>query len=241
MHKSPGDAVAFVSELRSRLEEWNGVEVVVCPSFVALVPVSEALRGSKIHVAGQNVHWEAHGAYTGEVSPTMLKDAGCRYVIVGHSERRAMFGETDETVNKKVKACLDSGLRVIVCVGESLEQRERGETFDVVQRQVRRGLEGIDNFSGNPLVVAYEPVWAIGTGHTASPEQAQEVHAFIRGLVQEIFGQDTAGAIRIQYGGSVKPDNIDALMAQNDIDGALVGGASLELESFARIVKFEGV
>jgi len=241
MHKSPADAVMFVSGLRAALKDWNGVEVVVAPPFVALVPVSEALKGSKIGVAAQNVHWETAGAYTGEVSPPMLKDAGCRYVIIGHSERRTMFGETDQTVNKKVKASLKHGLRVIACVGESLDEREQGNTFDVIKRQISEGLEAVDTYGDDRLVVAYEPVWAIGTGRTASPEQAQEVHAFIRGLLQEMFGQAKADAIRIQYGGSVKADNVDSLMAQDDIDGALVGGASLELEPFTRIVKFEAV
>ena len=169
----------------------------------------------------------------------MLRDVGCRYVIIGHSERRAYFGETDETVNNKVKAVLSHDLIPIICVGESLEERERGDTFKIVERQIQDGLKGLDGAVVQTLVIAYEPIWAIGTGKTATPEQAQEVHAFIRGLVATIFSPEGAEGMRIQYGGSVKPDNVDELMAQPDIDGALVGGASLEVDSFARIIRFE--
>jgi triosephosphate isomerase len=239
MYKTPTEAVAFVTQLKKELGAWDKTEVVVAPSFVALAPVAERLKGSQIAVAAQDCYWEEQGAYTGEVSVPMLRDAGCRYVIIGHSERRAKFGEQDEQVNKKAKAVLAHGLLPIVCVGESLEQREQGKTFAVVERQVKEGLKGLGKDAIQAVVVAYEPVWAIGTGKTATPGQAQEVHAFIRKLLSEIFGPQGGEAIRIQYGGSVKPDNVDELMAQPDIDGALVGGASLETASFARIVRFE--
>ncbi len=239
MYKTATEAVDFVARLKKELENWDKTEVAVAPSFVALATVAASLKGTKIAVAAQDCFWEEQGAYTGEVSVPMLRDAGCRYVIIGHSERRAYFGEGDEQVNKKVKAIIAHQLRPIICVGESLEQREQGKTFAVVERQVKEGLKGLEEDATQAVVIAYEPVWAIGTGKTASPGQAQEVHAFIRKLLSEIFGPQGAGAIRIQYGGSVKPDNVDELMAQPDIDGALVGGASLEVESFARIVKFQ--
>jgi len=239
MYKTATEAIDFVTRLHQELGDWDKTEVVVAPSFVALAPVSERLKGTKIAVAAQDCFWEEQGAYTGEVSVPMLRDVGCRYVIIGHSERRAYFGEGDEQVNKKVKAVIAHGLLPIICVGESLEQREQGKTFAVVARQVKEGLKGLGEDATQAAVIAYEPVWAIGTGKTASPGQAQEVHAFIRKLLSEIFGPQGAGAIRIQYGGSVKPDNVDELMAQPDIDGALVGGASLEVGSFARIVKFQ--
>jgi triosephosphate isomerase len=240
MYKTATEAVAFVIQLKKELGAWDKTEVVVAPCFVALVGVAASLKGTRIAVAAQDCFWEEQGAYTGEVSVPMLRDAGCRYVIIGHSERRAKFGEQDEQVNKKVKAVLAHGLRPIVCVGESLEQREQGKTFAVVERQVKEGLKGVGKDAIQAVVIAYEPVWAIGTGKTATPGQAQEVHAFIRKLLSEIFGPQGAAAIRIQYGGSVKPDNVDELMAQADIDGALVGGASLDVGSFARIVRFEG-
>jgi triosephosphate isomerase len=242
MHKTAREAVDFVARLQNALKGGEETEVVVAPSFVALAAVAERLRGSAIAVAAQDCFWEEQGAYTGEVSPLMVQDVGCRYVIIGHSERRASFGETDEQVNKKVRAALAHDLCPIICVGELLTEREQGDTFTVVARQVRAALQGVettDAASARVIVIAYEPVWAIGTGKTATPEQAQEVHAFIRGLVAEIVGLAIADACRIQYGGSVKPDNIDALMAQPDIDGALVGGASLEVDSFVRIVKFQ--
>jgi len=238
MYKTAQEAVDFVARLQKELGDWDETEAVVAPSFVALALVAERLKGTSIAVAAQDCFWEEQGAYTGEVSVPMLRDAGCRYVIIGHSERRAYFGEGDEQVNKKVKAVLAHGLRPIVCVGESLEQREQGNTFTVVERQVTEGLKGLAETATQAMVVAYEPIWAIGTGKTASSQQAQEVHAFIRKLLSEIFSPEGAEATRIQYGGSVKPGNVDELMAQPDIDGALVGGASLEVESFARIVRF---
>ena len=239
MYKTATEAVAFVTRLQKELKGGGETEVVVAPSFVALAPVAECLKGTEIAVAAQDCYWEEQGAYTGEVSVPMLRDAGCRCVIIGHSERRAYFGEQDEQVNKKVKAVLAHGLRPIVCVGESLAQREQGKTFAVVERQVKEGLKGVGADATRAMVIAYEPVWAIGTGKTASPGQAQEVHAAIRRFLSEIFRAEGAEMIRIQYGGSVKPDNIDELMAQPDIDGALVGGASLEVGSFARIVRFQ--
>ncbi|MBW2039196.1 MAG: triose-phosphate isomerase [Deltaproteobacteria bacterium] len=239
MHKTVGEAIDFVTRFQEELGRWEEVEVVVAPSFVALAPVAERLKGGRIGLAAQDVFWEEKGAYTGEVSPFMLRDVGCRYVIIGHSERRAYFGETDEAVNKKVKAVLSHDLNPIICVGESLEEREQGDTFKVVERQVKEGLKLVNAEAARRIVIAYEPIWAIGTGRTASSEQAQEVQSFIRGLLGNIFSPALAKVIRIQYGGSVKPDNIDELMAQPDIDGALVGGASLEAGSFARIVRFE--
>jgi triosephosphate isomerase len=238
MHKTVSESVDFVIQLRDALGRCEDREVVVAPPFVALSRVAESLKGSDIAVAAQNVHWEDKGAYTGEVAPAMVKDAGCRYVIIGHSERRQYFGETDETVNKKVRAILPHELCPIMCVGEQLEQREQGETFAVVERQLMGGLEGLPDTDGRRIVIAYEPVWAIGTGKQASPEQAQEVHAFIRELLAHRFNRECADDMRIQYGGSVKPETINDLMSQTDIDGALVGGASLEVESFVALVRF---
>lgn len=239
MHKTVREAIDFVTSLQKELEGWERTEVVVAPSFTALAPVAERLRGGRIALAAQDVCWEEEGAYTGEISPLMLRDVGCQYVIIGHSERRAYFGESDETVNKKVKAALSHDLNPIICVGESLEERERGDTFGVVEGQVKEDLRGVDAGAARNMVIAYEPVWAIGTGKTASPGQAEEVQSFIRRQLSDMFSPALAEVIRIQYGGSVKPDNIDELMAQPDIDGALVGGASLEVESFARIVRVE--
>jgi triosephosphate isomerase len=201
--------------------------------------VSEELKGANISVAGQNMYWEESGAYTGEVSPLMLKDIGCTHVIIGHSERRQFFNETDATVNKKVKAALKAGLTPIACVGETLEERESGATMEIVGRQIRDGLEDLSPQEMAKIVIAYEPVWAIGTGKTATPQQAEEVHHQIRSIIAQ-RADSVAQNIRILYGGSVKPDNVDELMAQPDIDGALVGGASLQADSFVRIVRFKG-
>ncbi|HZY04167.1 MAG TPA: triose-phosphate isomerase [Anaeromyxobacteraceae bacterium] len=237
MHKTAAEARALVGELR-RLAEGlaDQVEVAVAPPFTALLAAAEALKGSRIALAAQDVHWEAQGAFTGEVSAPMLAEAGCRHVIVGHSERRQLFGEDDETVRKKAGAVLAAGMRPIVCVGETLAEREAGRTLEVVSRQVRGGLSGIPSSAMAAVTVAYEPVWAIGTGRTATAAQAQEVHAAIRALLRELCGA-TADQIRIQYGGSVKPDNAAELMAQPDVDGALVGGASLKAADFSQIVK----
>lgn len=225
--------------LRSRIGTPRGREVVVAPPFSALAAAAEELRGSAIVLAAQNVHGEAKGAFTGEIAPGMLREIGCGMAIIGHSERRQLFGETDEGVNRRARGALAAGLAPIVCVGETLEERDAGRTLAVVERQTRTALLEMAPADIRRICIAYEPVWAIGTGRTAAPGEAEEVHGFLRGLVGEIAGSAVAEAIRILYGGSVKPDNIDALMAEPDIDGALVGGASLEAESFARIVAFE--
>ena len=213
--------------------------MVIAPTAPALTEVAREIDGSGYKLAGQDLHWEDSGAFTGEVSAPMLVAAGCSHVIIGHSERRQYFGETDESVARKVKAALRHGLTPIICVGETLEEREGGETLKVIARQVRGGLEGLDSAALDGIVVAYEPVWAIGTGKVATPDQAQEVHASIRSILGELAGAGVANGIRLLYGGSVKPDNVDNLMAQDDIDGALVGGASLKAADFARIVGFQ--
>ncbi|MEW6573702.1 MAG: triose-phosphate isomerase [Bacillota bacterium] len=235
MFKTIPEAEAFVQELL-RSGGFSGVEVVLCPPFPALWPVSQATSGTPVQVAAQNLFWEDQGAYTGEVSAPMLREAGCRYVIIGHSERRQYFGETDETVNRKVKAALRHGLIPIICVGEKLAEREAGETFKVVERQVSGAFEGVDEAAAAGTVIAYEPVWAIGTGRTALPEDAQAVNSFIRGLITRLYSPAAADQVRIQYGGSVTPENAASLLAQPDIDGALVGGASLKVASFTEII-----
>jgi triosephosphate isomerase len=237
MYKTTGESGAFVKELLPLVAGVTGVEIVLAPPFPSLGVVASLSAGTNVGVASQNVHFAPEGAYTGEVSPAMVKDTGARYAIIGHSERRQYFAETDDSVNRKVKAALASGLVPIVCVGETLAEREAGKTFEVTERQLRAGLDGIAAAESGKVVVAYEPVWAIGTGKTATPGQAQEVHAFLRGILKELWGSG-GEAVRILYGGSVKPENIAELMAQGDIDGALVGGASLKADAFARIVKF---
>ena len=237
MHKTVPQALELVEGLRGLVEGERGVEVVVAPPFTALYPVAQILRGSVIKLAAQDCFWEEEGAYTGEISPGMLADVGCAYCIVGHSERRHIFGETSEDVAKKARALLNHGVSPIVCVGETLEDRERGEALKVVGNQLEGSLAGISAEDMARVVIAYEPVWAIGTGKTATPQQAQEMHSFIRQWVGEKFGGDVASALTILYGGSVKPENIQGLMAMEDIDGALVGGASLKASSFAKIVK----
>lgn len=237
MHKTRGEAVALVKALKP-LVARAACEVVVCPPFTALTAVAEEIAGSNIVLGAQNMHWEKEGAFTGEISPAMLKELGVKYVILGHSERRQYFAETNETVNLKVKAAFAYGLVPIVCVGETLTEREAGKTEEVLEDQVRNSLAGLTENEAAELVVAYEPVWAIGTGRTASEGDAQASIAFIRRLLADMYGEDTAARVRIQYGGSVKPENIAGLMAQPDIDGALVGGASLQAESFAAIVNY---
>lgn len=229
-------SVALTHGLLDALTPSEQVEVAVCPPAVYLHDVGAALRGSQIALGAQNMHAAEEGAFTGEVSGAMLKDLDCRYVILGHSERRQLFGETDGDVNAKITAAFTSGLIPIVCVGETLEQREAGTTAEVIASQVRGSLAGLSSEQGGQLVIAYEPVWAIGTGKTATPEQAEEVHAQIRSLLTELFGDTAADGIRIQYGGSVKPDNAQELLGKPNIDGALVGGASLKADSFAAIV-----
>jgi len=234
MFKTAAEAVDFVTNLKPQVAEVTNREILVCPPFPALAPVAEALRNSNIKLGAQNLFWEDEGAFTGEVSAPMLKAVGCQYVIIGHSERRQYFGETNETVNKKIFAALKHNLWPIVCIGETLEEREKNETFKVIEKQVQEGFKNLDSSNWLQVTIAYEPVWAIGTGKTATPKQAQEVHAFIRGLLPK----EVASQVRILYGGSIKPENIKELMAQPDIDGGLVGGASLKVESFAKIIKY---
>nr|HEX4316161.1 triose-phosphate isomerase [Kofleriaceae bacterium] len=238
LHKTIADSLALVTELKNQLGAVKGVQVGVAPVFTSLHAVAKRLEGSSIATCGQNCHWEAKGAWTGEVSAPLLADAGATWCIVGHSERRQFFGDTNDGVGKKAKAVLDAGLGAIVCVGELLADRDGGRTLEIVDAQLAGGLAGVDAaVAAQRLVVAYEPVWAIGTGRTATPGQAQEVHAHIRKRLADKFGAATADVIRIQYGGSVKPSNAEALIAERDIDGALVGGASLEVADFVGIVK----
>ena len=239
MNKTVGEALDLVRELKKAISGVKEVEVAVAPPFTALYAVRRELEGTPIRLAAQNLYWEEKGAFTGEVSPLMLKEVGCHYVIIGHSERRQFFGETDETVNRRIKAALAQGLKVIFCMGETLKEREEGRTFSVVERQMSGGLKGLGDKELRNIVAAYEPVWAIGTGKTATPEQAEEVHRFIREKVEKLYSRKVSEEIRIQYGGSVTPENIKGLMSQPDIDGALVGGASLKAESFSKIVRFK--
>lgn len=241
MHGRKGETLVLLSALKEKLsrESLSDRNVIVAPPFTSLETASQLLNGSGIHLAAQNLHWESQGAFTGEVSGPMLKELDCSYVIIGHSERRQYFGETEEQVARKVKAAQQHGLIGIICVGETLEERENGSTMTVIARQVQGAFREQTKSAIASLIIAYEPIWAIGTGRTATPAQAQEVHAAIRKILQEIADTSTAEAVRILYGGSVKPDNIDGLMAQTDIDGALVGGASLQADSFARIVRFQ--
>ncbi len=238
MNKTAGEAVELVTALKAKVADVTDVDIVVGPTFTVLSAVAAVINGSNVKLAAQDMYWEEKGAFTGEISPVMLKDVGCQYVIIGHSERRAYFSETNETVNNKVKAAHAYSLKPIVCVGEKLEERESGIMKDVVKDHVVNGLAGLTEEQMFNTVIAYEPVWAIGTGKTATQEQAQEVHKFIRGLLAEIFSPAVAEAVRIQYGGSVKPNNVAELMAQPDIDGGLIGGASLDADSFTQLVKF---
>lgn len=239
MNKTIAEAKALVNELIASVSDVEDVEVVVCPPFTALAPVSELLKDTNIKLGAQNMYFEKEGAYTGEVSPVMLKDAGCQYVIIGHSERRQYVGETDEDVNKKARMALSYGLIPIICVGETLEEREEGVTEELVANQVRLALDGIEPELISQIIIAYEPIWAIGTGRSATAEDAENVISLIRDVVVEMFGKELADKMRIQYGGSVKPDNIAELMEQPNIDGALVGGASLDAGSFTKIVKYK--
>ena len=236
MFKTVHEAVVFAKEFRALVKDVTDVEIVVAPPFTALHAVAEAARNSNIGVAGQNLHWEREGAFTGEVSATMLKEAGAEYVIIGHSERRRLFQETDETVNRKLMAALGVGLTPIVCIGETLEERERDETLSVLDRQIKAGLDGLTGDQVAALVIAYEPVWAIGTGRNATPDQAGEAHAHIRSRLRQWFGGPAADQGHVIYGGSVKPDNIHELIMLPDVDGALVGGASLDVRAFGDIV-----
>ncbi len=234
MHMNTGETREFLQAFLPQVEGVTDVEIVIAPPFTSIAEAARLMKDSNVRLAGQNLYWEEKGAFTGEISPLMLTDLGCTYVIIGHSERRQYFGETDETVNRRIRAALAAGLKPILCIGETLQQREAGETFNVLRRQVRDGLNGME---AEDLVIAYEPVWAIGTGKTATPEMAQEAHAFIREELGALYGEK-AGSVRILYGGSVKPENVASLMAERDVDGGLVGGASLKPDSFARIVRF---
>ena len=238
MFGTRAEAERLLSTLKTQMGRPADREVVIAPPFTLLETVSRLLAGTSIRLAAQNLHWEPQGAFTGEIAGPMLKDMGCSHVILGHSERRQYFGETDEQVARKVQAAQRDGLIPIVCVGETLDQRERGETTALISHHVRTALHGQDPTTFSSPISAYEPVWAIGTGRTATPAQAQEVHATIRTTLTELSDRTTAEMVRILYGGSVKPDNVDGLMAEADIDGALVGGASLQAEAFARIIQF---
>lgn len=239
MHKTIAEAVAFVESLQREVGDYNDREVIIAPPYTALSAVRNALWRKDFKLAAQNFHWEEKGAFTGEISGAMLKDVGCDGVIIGHSERRQLFGETNEMLLKKVAGAFRGGFLPILCVGEVLEEREGGRTFTVVGSQLEQGLAGLPADQARHLALAYEPVWAIGTGRTATPDQAQEVHAFIRERCAALWDKTVANSMRIMYGGSVKPDNVDSLMAQPDIDGMLVGGASLEVASFKRIVQYQ--
>jgi triosephosphate isomerase len=238
LYKTNREAADLIAKLIPIVKKSRNVEIVIAPVFTALTGVKQAIAGSNIMLAGQDCFWEEEGAFTGEVSPGLLLDAGCSHVIIGHSERRQYFGETDKTVNRKIKAAIKAGLIVLFCIGETLAEREAEKTFAVLKKQVTGGLAGISVDQLEHVIIAYEPVWAIGTGKTASDDQAQEAHAFIRGRVAEIYDQAAGNKTRILYGGSVKPENIKGLMTKPDIDGALVGGASLKAESFGGIVNF---
>ncbi len=239
MFKTGPEAVETTDRLVKLLSTTIDVDVMIAPPFTALALVSDMLKKTPISLGAQNLFWEAEGAYTGEISASMLVSAGCRYVIVGHSERRQYFGETDETVNKKIKAAVKNDLIPVMCIGESETERESKETFSVLDRQVQKGLKGFSADEMETLVIAYEPIWAIGTGKTATADQAQEIHLFLRAMLGKKFGNKLAKSLRILYGGSVKPDNITDLMTMPDIDGALIGGASLEPETFSKIVQFQ--
>jgi len=239
MHKTVDESVVLVERLKETLADVKDREILVCPPFTALSAVAKTLQGSMIQVGGQNLYPAREGAYTGETSPAMLLDVGCAYVILGHSERRQYFQESDQFVNQKLKLALEYGLKPILCLGETLEQRGEGRQKTVVSMQVERGLHEIPAEAMKEVAIAYEPIWAIGTGHTATPQQTDEMHIMIRNTLSGLYGDELAQAVSILYGGSVKPGNVDDLMGQPEVDGALVGGASLDAEGFARIVRFQ--
>ena len=239
MHMTIADATELARRVVESCREMSDVDIVMAPPFTAIAAVRSEVKGTAIRLGAQDLYWEEKGAFTGEISPDMVKDTGCDYAIVAHSERRQLFGETDKSANRKVVAALTHDLIPILCVGETGAERDRGVTYVVVDRQVKEALKDLAETQLERLVIAYEPIWAIGTGRTATPEQAEEVHQLIRGQLARLFSSDAAAQVRILYGGSVKPDNVDDLMAEADIDGALVGGASLKAESFARICGFE--
>ena len=238
MNKTVAEAVALASEIKEKVAGVENVKIIVCPVFTAVKSVADVLKGTNVKVGAQDMYWETSGAYTGEVSGEMLLEAGAEYVIIGHSERRQYFGETNETVNKKLKKALSIGLKPIVCIGETLADREAGTTEAVVGKQVKEGFVGLTAEEMKGTIIAYEPVWAIGTGKTATAEQAEAVHAFVRNLVAQLWDKETADAVVIQYGGSMKPENVASLLAQPDIDGGLIGGAALKADSFEKLVKF---
>ncbi|MBN1351327.1 triose-phosphate isomerase [candidate division KSB1 bacterium] len=237
MNKTGAEAIELAKALKVKSVNIERADMVICPPFTALYQTAEIIKASKIKLGAQNVYWEDSGAFTGEISLPMLKDAGCEYAIIGHSERRQFFGETDETVNRKIQKVTGSDLTAIVCVGETLEQRKAGDTERIINTQISNGFAGITQEQMKRIIIAYEPIWAIGTGMTATPEQAEDVHLFIRNLIKSLYGAAAADMIRIQYGGSVKPDNAAELLSQPDIDGALVGGASLKADAFIEIIK----
>jgi triosephosphate isomerase len=237
MHKTVQESIDIAIALKRKFYTFSQADIVICPPFTALGRVNDEIIDSAILLGAQDVYWETEGAFTGEISPTMLKDVGCRYVIVGHSERRNIFEETDEDVNKKVRTVLKHAMVPIMCIGERIEERDNGMTFEVLEKQLTRGLKDLTKDEVVRIVIAYEPVWAIGTGRTASPQQAQEAHHFIREFIERLYDKGVSLKTRIQYGGSVRPDNIAQLMAQEDVDGVLVGGASLDVNSFAEIVQ----
>jgi triosephosphate isomerase (TIM) len=237
MFKTVHDSVVYVKEFRSLVKDIEDVEIVLATPFTAIHAAAEAARNSNVGISGQDLHWEREGAFTGEVSGVMVREAGAEYVIIGHSERRQYFGETDATVNRKLRAAMGAGLIPIVCIGETLDERERNETLTVLDRQIKDGFDGIGGDEVGTLVIAYEPVWAIGTGRTATSAQAQEAHAHIRQRLRQWFGAAAADECHVIYGGSVKPDNTRDLVGQPDVDGALVGGASLDIKSFSEIIR----
>jgi triosephosphate isomerase len=237
MNKTAAEAKTFIEEFKPMVADIDSVEIVLCPVFTALTSAVEAAAGSNVKIGAQNIHWAANGAYTGEISAAMLKETGVDYVIIGHSERRQYFGETDETVNQRLNAALEAGLIPMVCIGELLEEREGGKTESVMDTQLKGGLAGISKEDMEKIVIAYEPVWAIGTGKTATPEMAEETHAYNRKVLTEMFGAETDEKVSIQYGGSMKGANSAELIAQADIDGGLVGGAALEPASFSELIK----
>jgi triosephosphate isomerase len=239
MNKTSTEARDLASKLIPLVSGVKDRDIVLAPPFTSIPAVAETIKGTNMALSAQDLFWEEKGAFTGEISAEMLLDLGCKYVIIGHSERRQFFGETEETVNKKVRQALNKGLLPIVCVGELLSEREAGKANEVIERQVVGALKGVAAAEMQKIVIAYEPVWAIGTGKTATPDQANEIHAFIRLKIKSMYNGDVAGSLRIQYGGSVTPENVSTLMAKPDIDGALVGGASLKPESFAALVNFK--
>jgi triosephosphate isomerase len=238
MYKTCNDAVETAEKLLDLVSDVETTDIMIAPTFTSLALVSKVIANSKIALGAQDLFWEKEGAFTGQISGPMLVSAGCQYVIIGHSERRQYFGETNEAVNKKIQAAIKSGLIPIVCIGETETERDEEKTFSVLDKQIEKGLEGLSLDEHSSLVLAYEPVWAIGTGKTATPDQVQEVHCYLRDLVEKRFGNMLAKAIRILYGGSVKPDNVSELMSLPDVDGALVGGASLQPDSFSKIIHF---